>query len=403
MSNQPLDGVRVLDLTRLLPGPYATQLLGDLGAEVIKIEEPTVGDYYREEEPKLDDGDSRIFAMLNRNKKSVALDLKDTHGKAAFMQLVETADVVVEGFRPGVVERLGVDYESAREHNETIVYCSLSGYGHDGPYEQWAGHDINYIGIGGLLDMTGSPDETPVVPGLPVADFAGGMATAFATMVGLFRAVTTGTGSYFDLAMTDVIVSWLTLYAPFVFDDDTRVPDRGGTLPAGKYPCYGVYETADGEHVTLGAMEYKFWTATCEELGLDEFANPDDHFPEGDRSEEIHEAVAAAFAARTRDEWLERLNPTEIPVAPVNDITEVWNDPQVRHREMVPSIPNDEMISMVNTPIRPADGDDYVHTTHPDLGEHSRSVLAAIVDDEVLEALFETGVTTEPESVDTQQ
>jgi crotonobetainyl-CoA:carnitine CoA-transferase CaiB-like acyl-CoA transferase len=399
MTQLPLEGVRVLDLTRLLPGPYGTQLLGDLGAEVIKIEEPTTGDYYREQEPLLTDGNSRIFAMINRNKKSVALDLKDDRGHEAFMQLAETADVVIEGFRPGVVERLGIDYDAVSDRNESIVYCSLSGYGQEGPYEQWAGHDINYIGIGGLLGMTGSPDDDPVIPGVPVADFAGGMMTAFAAMVGLRGAEATGEGEYFDLAMTDIIVSWLTLYAPMVFDDASTPPERGGTMPAGKYPCYDVYETADGEHVTLGAMEFKFWAAICEELGLPEYANPDDHFPEGKRSAEIRAALTEAFAERTRAEWLDRLDPEEVPVAPVNDVGEMWEDPQVQHREMVTEMETESgSIPVVNTPVRPAGDHDYVRSRHPGLGEQSAQLLAELdIDGETLEEMFDAGVTTEPD------
>ncbi|MFO7927591.1 MAG: CaiB/BaiF CoA transferase family protein [Halobacteriota archaeon] len=399
MTRLPLEGVRVLDLTRLLPGPYATQLLGDLGADVIKIEEPRMGDYYREEEPKLADGNSRIFAMLNRNKRSLALDLKDERGHEAFMQLAETADVIVEGFRPGVVGRLNIDYESVSERNESIVYCSLSGYGQNGPYEQWAGHDVNYIGIGGLLHMTGEPDEDPVIPGMPVADFAGGMMTTIAAMVGLRSAEATGEGEYFDLAMTDIIVSWLTLYAPHVFDDASTPPERGGTMPAGKYPCYAVYATADGGHVTLGAMEYKFWEATCEELGLDEYANPDDHFPEGKRSAEIRSTLAETFAERSREEWLDRLDPEAIPVAPVNDVGEVWEDPQIRHREMVTQMDTEDgSVPVVNTPIRPEGDYDYVRSEHPGLGEQSAELLAELdIDGETIESMFEDGVTTEPD------
>jgi len=402
MSDLPLEGVRVLDLTRLLPGPYATQLLGDLGAEVIKIEEPTVGDYYREQEPRLPDGDSRIFAMINRNKKSMALDLKDERGHEVFMDLAETADVIIEGFRPGVVDRLNTDYESVSERNESIVYCSLSGYGQDGPYERWAGHDINYIGIGGLLYVTGPADDDPVIPGLPVADFAGGMMTAFAAMVGLRHAERSGEGEYYDLAMTDIIVSWLTLYAPFVFDESATVPDRGGTMPAGKYPCYAVYATADGEHITLGAMEYKFWEATCEELGLEEYADPDDHFPEGERSAEIRGAVAEKFARRTREEWMERLDPAEVPVGPVNDPGEMWEDPQVQHREMVTTQEVDgEPVEMVNAPVRPAGDHEFVREQHPGLGENSAELLAELgVDGERAQQLFEDGVTTEPDRDD---
>lgn len=402
MTELPLEGIRVLDLTRLLPGPYATQLLGDLGAEVIKIEEPTIGDYYREEAPSLEDGNSRIFAMINRNKKSLALDLKDERGHEVFMELVETADIVVDGFRPGVVERLGIDYESVTEHNESIVYCSLSGYGQDGPYEQWAGHDLNYIGIGGLLYMSGDPDKPPAIPGLPVADFAGGMITAFASMVGLMTAERTGVGEYFDLAMTDIIVSWMTLYAPFVFDESSTAPERGGTMPAGKYPCYDVYATADGEHITLGAMEFKFWEALCEELDLAKYANPDDHFPEGKRSAEIRATLAETFAERTRDEWLDRLDPEELPVAPVNDPGEVWEDPQVRHREMVTTLASgDGEIPMVNPPVQTASDHEYVRSKHPRLGEQSAELLAELdIDGATLEELYADGVTTEPGRVD---
>ncbi len=398
MTDLPLDDVRVLDLSRLLPGPYGTQLLADLGADVVKIEQPGLGDYYREEEPQLDDGNSRIFAMLNRNKESLALDIKDDRGREAFLSLVETADVIIEQFRPGVADRLGIDYESVREHNEEIVYCSLSGYGQDGPYEKWAGHDLNYIGIGGLLSMTGDSEETPTIPGLPVADFAGGMVTALAAMIGVYAAERTGEGEYFDLAMTDVIISWMTLYAPFAFDESTDAPERGGTMPAGKYPCYNVYDTADGEYVTLGAMECKFWKATCEELDLQEYANHDDHFPDGPRSAEIKAALAGKFAEYTREEWIDRVDPTEVPIAPVNDTAEMWDDPQVQAREMVTSLELDgEDIPMVNTPVRPVGDHEYVRNLHPGLGEQSRELLAELgLDSTTIEAYINEGVTAEP-------
>lgn len=395
----PLDGVRILDLTRLLPGPYATQLLADLGAEVIKIEEPTVGDYFRDDDPKLQDGTSHVFATLNRNKKSVTLDLKDDRGRAAFMQLVEDADAIVEGFRPDVVDRLGIDYDAVREYNESIVYCSVSGYGQDGPYEQWVGHDINYIGIGGLLHMTGTPDEDPVVPGVPVADYAGGMMLAFSVMAGLWQATTTGEGRYFDVSMTDVIVSWLSLYAPLSFDEETETPDRGQTQPAGKYPCYTVYETKDEKYLTVGAMEYKFWERLCEELGHEEFANRDDHYPEGQRREEVQSALDATFKEHTREAWLERFDPTEVPIAPVNDLDEMWEDPQVQSRGMVQELTVDgQDVPVINTPLGMDGGGDFVRTAYPRLGEHSRELLLeAGVDNETIDKLLAEGVIREEE------
>jgi crotonobetainyl-CoA:carnitine CoA-transferase CaiB-like acyl-CoA transferase len=378
MSQQlPLDGVRILDLTRLLPGPYATLLLGDMGAEVIKVEQPGIGDYMRAEEPKVGD-DSHVFSILNRNKKSVSLDLKDDRGREAFLTLAAEADAVVEGFRPGVVDRLGIGYEAVRERNDAVVYCSVSGYGQESPYEQWAGHDVNYVGVGGLLGMTGRPDEVPTLPGLPVADFAGGMMGAYAVTVGLLKVANTGEGDYYDVSMTDVVVSWLSLYAPLAFDAGTETPARGQTQPAGKYPCYSVYETGDGEYVTLGAMEYHFWERFCEAVGLEEYANEDDHFPEGERLEEVRAAVAARFAERPLDAWLDRLDPVEIPVAPVNDLDDVWDDPQVVERGLVTHVPvAGEDVPVVDNPLRAASGNDWVRERPPALGEHSEQLLAA--------------------------
>jgi crotonobetainyl-CoA:carnitine CoA-transferase CaiB-like acyl-CoA transferase len=247
--------------------------------------------------------------------------------------------------------------------------------------------------------MTGTPEETPTVPGLPVADFAGGMMTAIAAMVGVYAAERTGEGEYFDLAMTDAIVSWMTLYAPFAFDESTEAPPRGGTMPAGKYPCYNVYDTADGEHVTLGAMEWKFWEATCEELDLPEYANREDHFPTGPRSAEIKAALAERFAERSREEWLDHLDPTEVPVAPVNDAAEVWDDPQVRERGMVASLATDDGdLPMVNTPVRPAGDHEFVRESYPRLGEQSRRLLSDLgLDATTVEELFADGVTAEPD------
>ena len=391
----PLDGVRILDLTRLLPGPYATQLLGDAGAEVIKVEQPEIGDYMRAEEPRVPGGDSHVFATLNRNKSSVSLDLKDDRGREAFLTLAETADAVIEGFRPGVVDRLGIGYDVVAERNESIVYCSISGYGQDSPYEQWAGHDINYIGVGGLLGMTGSPEETPTIPGLPVADFAGGMMGAHAVMVGLWKAAQTGEGEYYDVSMTDVIVSWLSLYAPLALNPDAEAPGRGGTMPAGKYPCYSVYETKDGKYLTVGAMEPHFWENLCVELDLEEYANPADHFPETDeRIETVEAALASRFGERTLEEWMDRVDPAEIPIAPVNDLEEVWNDPQAVERGLVQHVSGtDGDIPVVDNPLSDGSDTEWVRDDHPALGEHSRAILAgAGLSTETIDELIADGV-----------
>lgn len=395
----PLDGVRILDLSRLLPGPYGTQLLGDMGAEVVKVEQPGVGDYMREQDPKVPTGDSHIFSILNRNKKSVSLDLKDDRGREAFLDLAAEADAILDGFRPGVCERLGIGYQAVRERNESIVYVALTGYGQESPYEQWAGHDVNYIGIGGLLGMTGEPDGPPMIPGVPVADFAGGMMAALALMFGLYRAQATGQGEYFDVPMTDTIVSWMELYAGETLNPDGETPDRGGTLPSGKFPCYSVYRTADDRYITLGAMEYHFWENFCDAVGLEELATPEDHRPEGERNEAVREQVAAVFAERPRAEWLDFFDPAAVPVAPVNDLEEVWTDPQVtergllEYREM-----GGEEVALVNPPIDTGTDRKWIRTPHPALGEDTWDLLAeAGYPDSTIEDLVADGVIDEPD------
>lgn len=397
-SNLPLEGTRILDLTRLLPGPYATQLLGDMGATVVKVEQPGTGDYMRDMEPRLADGESHVFSILNRNKESVSLDLKDERGQEAFLTLAEEADAVVEGFRPGVVDRLGIDYETVRARNESIVYCSLTGFGQDSPYLDWAGHDINYIGVGGLLGMTGEADEKPTVPGLPVADYAGGMLCAFSLMVGLFQAAQTGEGDYYDVSMTDTIVSWLTSYAADVLNPQGTTPERGETQPAGKYPCYQVYETADGNYVTLGAMEFHFWVEFCETVGLEQYANEGDHYPEGERLAEVEAAVADVFASKTRAEWIEALDESAVPIAPVNDLDEVWSDPHVEARGLLAHLDVDgERVPVVDNPVETGTDHEWVRSPHPALGEDSEWLLVeAGVSREVIDELVADGVIDRP-------
>lgn len=385
----PLDGVTILDLTRLLPGPYATQLLGDAGADVIKIEQPGVGDYMRAEEPQLKDGNSHEFATLNRNKHSVAINLKDERGHEIFLELVEEADAVVESFRPGVVDRLGIDYETVRERNDSVVYCSLSGFGQESPYKEWVGHDINYIGIGGLLDLTGETDGPPQLPGLPVADFGAAMMTAYSVMVGLFRAATTGKGEYFDISMTDVLISWMSIESDRGLHPEGEPATRGETQPSGKYPCYDVYETADGRYITLGAFEFHFWEAACDVLGLEEFANEDDHLPDGARADEIRAVVADRFAEQTLEDWMDAFDPTVVPVAPVNTVDQVWEDEQTVQRNLVRRLEKKgEEFSIVDSPFKTARSFETVREPHPDLGEDSRQILSnAGIPDRLVEEL----------------
>ncbi|GAB7019994.1 CaiB/BaiF CoA transferase family protein [Halostagnicola bangensis] len=380
-----LDGVRVLDLTRLLPGPYATQLLADLGAEIIKIEEPNVGDYARWMPPRTDDGTGAIFAAVNRDKQSVALDLKTDKATAAFYRLLEDADVVVEGFRPGVADQLGVDYETVTDHNPEIVYCSVTGYGQDGPYSDRVGHDLGYVGLSGLLDMTRSdPNATPQIPGYPIADMAGGMSAAFGIVSGLLsRELGDGTGTYLDISLTDAVVSFSQVVAlPALLGDEPR-PDE--TSLTGALPWYDVYETADGAYVTLSALEEKFWIAFCEAIDRPDLETVHGTEDAAER-DALREELEAIFAGRTRSAWAD-LEGADVPVEPVLSPGEALEHPQIDARGMVRrEKEGEEGYPAIVSPIT-ADGSSGREGV-PEHGEHTKAVLEAVGYDEAeIEAL----------------
>jgi crotonobetainyl-CoA:carnitine CoA-transferase CaiB-like acyl-CoA transferase len=365
-----LDDVRVLDLTRLLPGPYGTQLLADMGADVVKIEDTGAGDYARHTPPVTDRGTGALFDSVNRGKRSVALDLKDEDGREAFYRLVEEADVVFEQFRPGVVERLGVDYETVREYNEEIVYCSLTGYGATGPYSQRAGHDLNYVGVAGLLDMTrNGDDDAPRVPGYQIGDLGGGLFSAFAIVSALLSRELGGTGGeYLDISMTDVVASFSQSIAHEALTGND--PRPGGTALTGLYPWYDVYECADGRYITLGALEPEFWQAFCEAVGHEEWVG--EHMSgDPDRRAALREELADLFAERTRDEWLDDLG-DQTMTGPVLTPEEAFQHPQLEER--VVQRPDDAP-PRIGFPAEgtdvPADTDESV----PGHGEHTDTVL----------------------------
>lgn len=353
-----LSEVRVLDLTRLLPGPYATTLLADLGAEVVRVEEPTRGDPVRHRKPEVD-GRSYTYLVRNRNKASVGLDLKDERGREAFMRLAETADVVVESFRPGVVDRLGVGYDDVCEVNEDVVYCSLTGYGQTGPYASHPGHDINYAGVAGLLGLTGERDDPPTIPGYPVADFAGGLFAAFAVVAGVAGVAMGRPGEYVDVSMTDAVASFSTAYADRYFGEGSA-PERGGTRLLGEHPGYRVYETGDGEYVSLSALEARFWDNLCDALDRPDLKSAhvgrDDEVSE-ERRTEIIEDVAAAIGERTREDLLTAFADHDVPAAPVNGYDDLFSDPHLRERDLFDSVEVETAegtteVGQVSTPLR---------------------------------------------------
>ncbi|MGZ3682053.1 MAG: CaiB/BaiF CoA transferase family protein, partial [Ktedonobacterales bacterium] len=312
----PLDGLHVLDLTRLLPGGYASQLLADLGAGVLKIEEPDVGDYARTM-PPMARTVGQAFLAVNRNKRSAAINLKHPRGREALLRLVDGADVLLESFRPGVMARLGLAAETLRERNPRLIVCSISGYGQDGPYSQRVGHDLNYIGYAGLLAHMMRPGQPPTLPGAQFADIAGG---ALMAVVGILAALAgraaTGMGRIVDISMLDGTLALLPLLATLVVNGEHEPAPGEGWL-AGALPCYNVYETADGRYVTLAALEPKFWEEFCRRVERPDLI-PHQIPANGTEGQETYAAVASVFRTRTREEWAALLGDAEVCFGPVN-------------------------------------------------------------------------------------
>lgn len=367
-----LAGIRVLDLTRLLPGPYATLLLADLGAEVIKIEEPKTGDPVRYVPPFVNNKSYR-FLLLNRNKKSLTLNLKPTKGREIFLKLAQISDAILEGFRPGVAERLGIDYEAVRQVKPDIIYGSLTGFGQNGPYRERAGHDINYIALAGLLSLTGH--ERPVIPGVPVADLAGGMFAALTILAALIRRNRSHQGAYIDLSMTDCVLSWLSIHAAEYFSTG-QSPKPSEMVLTGGFPCYAIYETKEGRFIAIGALEEKFWANLCRALGKEAYIP---HQFSKEKREEIFASLKKLFKTKTRDEWLAFFDHRQIPISSVNDLEEALDDPQIRHRGLLKELDTEnKKIKQIDFPAKFAEAFERQDQIAPALGEHTEKILKAL-------------------------
>jgi alpha-methylacyl-CoA racemase len=385
MSAPPADGalpladVRVLDLTRLLPGGFCSLLLADLGAEVLKVEDTGMGDYVRwappyygsDEENELGTR-SALYLALNRGKRSVRLNLKDEAGRDAFLRLAEGYDVVLDGFRPGVLDRLGVGYQRLREVNPRLVYCAITGYGQDGPYVQRAGHDMNYLGLVGLLGLTGAADGPPVQAGGQIADVGGGaLMAAFGVMAALHERGRSGKGQAVDISMADGALSWLSLVAGRYFCDG-EVPRRGGGELSGGILCYLPYEAADG-WVSCGALEPKFWAAFCAGVGRPELTEVQFEPP----GSEAHDAVAAVFRTRTRAEWKAFNDEHDCCIEPVLDLDEALDSDLVRERGMVVEVEQPRLgtVRQLGLPVKLDRTPGDPTRPAPAFGEHTEEAL----------------------------
>lgn len=369
----PLANIRVLDLTRLLPGPYCSQMLADFGAEVIKVEEPEVGDYARWNEPKVGEH-SAMFTSLNRNKKSVTLNLKDAKERELFLELVKTADVLIESFRPGVMDRLGVGYDTLSAINPGLVYCAITGYGQTGPYKDKPGHDINYLSYAGLMHFQGEKGEKPHPPAAQIADIGGGGLMAVSgILLALMSRSQTGKGQFVDISMTDGSISWLQTILPD-FLAGLQVRQGELTLSGGK-ACYGVYETADQRYLSVGALEPKFWQAFCEGIERPDFV------PMLDASFQVQSQLKMEIEQIIRkkplNEWLAIFNDLEACVAPVLTPEEMVNHPQVKEREMIVETDDEQLgkTKQIGIPIKLSRTPGQIRSQAPRLGEHNDEIL----------------------------
>ncbi|HSS92928.1 MAG TPA: CaiB/BaiF CoA-transferase family protein [Candidatus Dormibacteraeota bacterium] len=381
----PLSGVRVLDLTRLLPGAFCTMLLADMGADVIKVEEPAGGDYMRWT-PPLVNGQSALFNALNRNKRSLTLNLKAEAGRDLLLRLIDRSDVLVEGNRPGVMDRLGLGWPAIHARNPALVMCSITGYGQDGPLASNAGHDINYVATAGALGLNGARGHDPVPLALQVADIGGGgLQPAVAILGALVGVLRNGDeGRRLDVSMTDGVVSWLAL--ALAQEGAGETVGRGDQRLTGRYACYRVYACKGGGYYSVGALEPKFWATLCDAVGKPDLI--DLQFATGDDAEQVHREMEAVFLSRTRSEWQQELEGREVCCEPVLELGEVATHPQIAARGLISSGP-------AGVEVRPAVPmrADWRRRDAPGLGEHSAEVLAEIgVGEAELESLKKVGV-----------
>ena len=377
-GSRPLEGVRVLDLSRLLPGGFCSLMLADFGANVLKVEDTGLGDYVRWAPPYYEGAEqsarSALYLALNRGKRSMRLNLKDDRGREVLRRLARDHDVLLESFRPGVLDRLGVGYDSLREENPGLVWCAITGYGQDGPYRGRPGHDINYLALGGLLGLTGDAGGSPVQSAGQIADVGGGALMAcFGILTALRERDRSGQGQLVDVSMTDGALSWLAMVAARYFRE-CEAPRRGQLELAGGIICYRPYACVDG-HVALGALEPKFWAAFCRGVGREDLVERQFEPP----GSEAHADVERIFLSRTRAEWEAFAAEHECCLEPVLGLDEALASDLVREREMVVEIdqPGGGPVRQLGVPVKLSRTPGEARGPGPALGEHTAEALRA--------------------------
>ncbi len=371
----PLEGVKVLDLSRYLPGPFCTQILADFGAEIIKVEDPRGGELGRSLLPLIE-GESSRFYTVNRNKKSITLDLKQDAGKEIFRKLVAQADVVIDQFRPGVMKKMGLDYDNLKTINPRIIYCAITGYGLTGPMHNASGHDLNYLNLAGVTGLTGTYQGMPAMSGAQIADIAGGtLYSAIAILLALASREKTGQGQLCDIAMMDCSISLLA-YTLGEWAGWGRLPEMGNDVLTGGYACYNIYKTKDDKYVSLGAVEDKFWAEFCEKIDRKEYIKEQWNIA---LKQDIITDIRSLMLTKNRDEWVDFFADCDICFTPVLTMEEMCDHPQVKAREMILKLPDvggsGQEIALTNVPIKLSGTPGEAKLTFPKLGEHNEEIL----------------------------
>lgn len=357
-----LTGINVLDLSRLLPGPYCSMILADHGARVIALED------------KRFMADDLFITTVNRNKEHMSLNLKTFEGKEIFFRLIKQVDIMLEGFRPGVVKRLGIDYETVRKINPKIIYCAITGYGQDGPYRNRPGHDNNFLSYSGVLDLIGHPDRPPCIPGVQIADIVGGgMNAVTGILLALFAREKTGKGQYIDISMTDGIMGLLSLPL-FLQQRNGKTPQRGNSTFSHRYACYNTYETSDGKYISIGAVENRFWKNLCEYLKVPQYS--DLQYDENLRLE-IIEFMRKTFKTKSMARWEAEFSEQQICWAPVRNLEEVLQDPFFQKRKMVVDMKNHDggKIPAIGIPVKLSETPGSIRSAPVDFGENTIAIL----------------------------
>ncbi len=364
LTKGALDGIKVVDLSRLLPGPYCSMVLADHGAEVIAIEDRRF------------QSDDLYFSDVNRNKRHMTLNLKTSAGKEIFFKLAGKADVILEGFRPGVVERLGVDYSSIQKINPEIIYCSISGYGQDGPLKKSVGHDVNYMSRAGVLDLIGEKESNPVIPAVQFADIAGGaMNGVIGILLALYERQRSGLGQYIDISMTDGMLGFLTL--PYFLQKKSKEKQlKSETMLSHRFACYNTYETKDSRHLAIGAVENRFWKNLCNYLEIPEYSAL--QYDEK-KKDEIIKRLRAIFKNKTLQQWEEELTQLDVCFSKIQNMEEVLSDDLFRDRNMVVDLEKNGSIEKVlGVPVKLARTPGSLRTAPQEFGEATRNILSEL-------------------------